>query len=63
MLALTVLSRPQVLHARPAFRGGSLEQLAMRILRASHEPLKTDLSAPAKACIKVRAPRPIHPER
>ena len=56
LLALTLLSRPQVLHARPAFRGGSLEQLAMRILRASHEPLKPDLSGPARACIKVRAP-------
>ena len=56
MLALTLLSRPQVLHARPAFRGGSLEQLAMRILRASHEPLKPDLSGAARACIKARSP-------
>lgn len=41
-----------MLHARPAFRGATLEQLGLRVLRASHEPFKPDLSPASRALIK-----------
>ena len=42
----------EMLHARPAFRGATLEQLGLRAMRASHEPFKPDLSPASKALIK-----------
>ena len=43
----------EVLHARPAFHGSTLEQLGMRIIKASHAPFSTSVSAKGKAFIKA----------
>lgn len=43
----------EVLHARPAFTGGTLEQLGMRVLKASHQPFEPFVSAAGKAFIKA----------
>ena len=41
----------EALHNKPPFRGDTMQQLQMRIKRASHEALRKDLTPHAKALI------------
>ena len=41
----------EVLHNKPCFRAETMQQLQLRIKRASHEPLRKDLSPPCKALL------------
>lgn len=43
----------EMLEGRPAFRGSSMEQLNIRIMRASHEAFTVATPAPARAVIKA----------
>jgi len=42
----------ELIHAKPCYRGATLEQLAIRILRASHEPFDATVSPAAKGLVK-----------
>ena len=41
----------EMMHGKPAFRGSSMEQLKMRVLRADHERLGKELSERARALL------------
>ena len=42
----------ELLHGRPAFRGGTMEQLKLRIVRVSHEALAKPLAEGAKSLVR-----------
>ena len=43
----------EMLHGKAAFKGGSMEQLSMRIIRASHEMFAPETTSGARAFIKA----------